>query len=101
MPRAPVGAERLRSDERREERERAADDERVLAVSDQVVDVDVVGEHRDRHRHERGQVRDRERDRRQHLVARAAPEPEHAPHREHGERQDRARRPLAGAVVPR
>ena len=41
-PRAPVGAERLGSDERGEERERAADEERVLAVRDQVVLEDVV-----------------------------------------------------------
>ena len=35
--RAPVRAERLGSDERREERERAPDEERVLAVRDQIV----------------------------------------------------------------
>ena len=95
----PVGAEGLGGDQRREERERRPDDEHVVAVRDQVLDGDVPEDHRERDRGERGQVRDRERDRRQHLVPAAAAEPEHAPRRELDQGQDRARRTLAGAVV--
>ncbi len=97
--RAPVWAERLWSDERCEERERAADDEHVVAVRDEVRGDDVVREHGEGDRGERRQVCDRERDRRQHLVSGAAPEPENPPHREEGQRDDRPRRTLAGSVV--
>ena len=48
---------------------------------------------------ERGQERDRERDRRQHLVAAAPAEPEHAARRELGEGEDRPLGTLARAVV--
>ena len=98
-PRAPVRAERLGRDQRGEERERAADDERVVAVGDQVVGREVVGDHRKRDGEERRKKGDRERDRGQHLVAGAAPEPEHAPRGEDGQRQDRPGRALARAVV--
>ena len=98
-PGASVRTERLRRDERREERERAPDEERVLAVRDEVVDRDVLGEHREEHGGERRQERDRERDRGKHLVARSAPQPEHAARRERRERQDRALGPFTQAVV--
>ena len=87
-PRAPIGAEGLRSDERGEERERAPGDERVVAVGDEVVDGEILEDHREGHRDESGEKGDGERDRRQHLVAPAAPEPEHAPRGEHGKRRD-------------
>ena len=83
-------AKRLGRDQRGEERERPADDEHVVAVADQVAGRDVVGDHGERDRGQRGEERDRERDRRQHLVARAASETEHAPRRELGEGHDRA-----------
>ena len=69
-PGAPVRAQRLGGDERCEERKRAADEEHVVAVADEVVGDDVVRDDRERDRDERGQERDRERDRGQHLVAR-------------------------------
>ena len=40
----PVRAERLWREQRREERERAADEEGVLPVRDQLVDADVLGD---------------------------------------------------------
>ena len=40
---------------------------------------DVLGEHREEHGGERRQEGDHERDRGKHLVARAAPQSEHAP----------------------
>ena len=98
-PRAAVRAQRLRRDERGEERERAADEERVLAVRDEVLLEQVVGERRDDDGEQGGEESDDERDHGQHLVPRAAPEPEHALGREPGERDDRARRPVALAVV--
>ena len=96
---APVRAQRLGRDERRKERERAPDDEHVVAVADQVLRLDLLGDHREGDQEERGQEGDRERDRRQHLVPGAATEAEHAPRRELGEPQDRACRTLAGTVV--
>ena len=50
-------------------------------------------------RRQRRQEGDHERDRRQHLVAGAAAQPEDALQREDGQREDRPRRPLARAVV--
>ncbi|CAN5297088.1 hypothetical protein BH20ACT13_BH20ACT13_13340 [soil metagenome] len=79
-PRASIGTERLRRDQRGEERERASRDERVVAVGDEVVDGEILEDHRKGHRDESGEKGDRERDRRQHFVAAVAPEPEHAPH---------------------
>ena len=99
-PGAPVRAERLGSDEGGEQGERARADEHVVAVRDQVVRHEAVDDHRDPHRDECREVRDGERDRGQHLVPAAAPEPEHATHREDGQRQHRVGRPLARAVVP-
>ena len=99
-PRALVRAQRLGSDERGEETERAPDDEHVVAVGDEVAAADVLCEHRVQDGGERRQIGDRKRERRQHLVARPSSEPEHAPGRELGERQDRSRRTLARSVIP-
>ena len=97
--RPAVRAERLGSNERGEECERAPDEEHVVAVRDQVVGVEAVDDRGDGDRDEGGQERDHERDRGQDLVPGAAPQPEHALHREHGQRENRPGGTLAGAVV--
>ena len=97
--RASIGAERLRSDQRGEERERASGDERVVAVGDQVVDGEILEDHREGHRDESGKKGDGERDRGQHLVATTSPEPQHPPCGEDGQRRDRPSRAFPPALV--
>ena len=99
-PRAAVGAERLGRDERGEERERAADEERVLAVGDEVVDGQRV---------ERARRSTTETSAGANAIASVIagstlwrappPEPEHASHREDREREDRPGGRPARAVV--